>query len=315
MTEYPDAVHPRVIVMTGATSGIGAAALEHIARDRDSVVLVGARRPGRSIPAGIETLPLDLASLASVRAFADAVVVRLNGSPIDALVLNAGTQARTLDGATAEGFETTFGVNHLAHYLLARLLAAQVAEQGRIILTTSDTHDPAITRLAPTALDAKELAYPRKSQFTGGMRAYAATKLCNLLTVRSLAETAQVRDRGITVLAYNPGFTGGTNLGDPSPVARRVMRMLVFPIFRVIGRFKPAYAIGTPERAGQVLAQLTTGAITPPTGRIYVSLVKGEVTYPEPSRLARDDEVRDDLWRQSAAMVDLTDTTHVGAQQ
>jgi hypothetical protein len=84
------------------------------------------------------------------------------------------------------------------------------------------------------------------------------------------------------VLAYNPGLTGGTNLGDPSPGAERFMTMVVFPIFRIIGRFKPAYAIGKPERAGQVLAQLACGTITPPDGRVYVSLVKGEVTYPAP---------------------------------
>jgi len=83
------------------------------------------------------------------------------------------------------------------------------------------------------------------------------------------------------------------------------MNAVVFPIFRVIGLVRPAYVKGRPERAGEVLAQLATGDITPPDGHLYASLVRGEVTYPEPAPLARDDEIRDDLWRRSASMVGL----------
>ncbi|MEV4670844.1 SDR family NAD(P)-dependent oxidoreductase [Actinomadura sp. NPDC049382] len=303
MTDTPQIA--RVVVMTGATSGIGAAAVQEIARDPGTLVLVGARGTGRTVPAGVETLPLDLASLGSVREFADAVLRRLGGTPIDALVLNAGTQSRSLDGRTADGFETTFAVNHLAHYLLARLLTPHLADDARIILTTSDTHDPAITPLAPKTLDPQARAHPPTSGFGAGMRAYAASKLCNLLTVRSLAELPEVRERGIRALAYNPGLTGGTNLGDAGPGAKRFMTLVVFPVFRIVGRFKPAYVMGPPERAGQVLAQLAAGTVTPPAGHVYVSLVKGDITYPEPAPLARDDEVRDDLWRQSASMVGL----------
>jgi hypothetical protein len=73
----------------------------------------------------------------------------------------------------------------------------------------------------------------------------------------------------------------------------------------VISRFKSAFYPGTPERAGEVLAQLALGTVTPPPGRVYVSLVKGEITFPNPSELARNDDARDLLWRQSAAMVGL----------
>lgn len=295
----------RVVVMTGATSGIGAVAVKEIARRTGFRVIVGARGTGRPVPAGVETLPLDLASLDSVREFAAAVTSRLDGTSIDALVLNAAVLARNLDGRTADGFETTFGVNHLAHYLLARLLEPHLADHARVIFTTSDTHDPSITPLAPKALEPEKLAHPPRSRFMAGMRAYAASKLCNILTARSLAESPDLRRRNVTVLAYNPGLTGGTDLGDPGPAARRFMTMVVFPIFRVIGLFKPAYVMGPPERAGEVLAQLATGGITPPSGHLYVSLIKGKVTYPEPAPLARDDEVRDDLWRQSASMVGL----------
>src|SRR5262249_14907603 len=84
--------HPQhIIVMTGATSGIGAQAVKQLAASPDTLVLTGVRGEGRIVP-GAEVFPLDLASLASVRAFADAVKRRLGEAKIEMLVLNAGAQ-------------------------------------------------------------------------------------------------------------------------------------------------------------------------------------------------------------------------------
>lgn len=308
MTDDTPPDSARVVVMTGATSGIGAAALRQLAAEPGTRITVGARGSGREVPTGVETLPLDLASLDSVRAFAAAVTDRLAGTAIDALVLNAGTQSRRRrEGRTADGFATTFGVNHLAHYLLARLLVPHLADNARLILTTSDTHDPAVIPFGPRSLDPQALAHRPASGPWAGLRAYAASKLCNLLTARSLAELPELRTRGITVLAYNPGLTAGTDLGDPGPASARFMKLAVYPLFRIFGSVRPAYRAGAPGRAGLVLARLATGALTPPAGHVYVSLVGGEVTYPAPSKLARDNEVRDDLWARSAVMVGLAD--------
>ncbi len=304
MTIPPD--RSRVIVMTGATSGIGAAALERLAGDPGARIIVGARGHGRAVPPGVQVLPLDLTSLDSVREFAATVTKRLNRGPIDALVLNAGTQSRDPRKRTDDGFEVTFGVNHLAHYLLARLLVPQLANRARVILTTSDTHDPSIMPLAPRSLDLEALAHPTRSGFAAGMRAYTASKLCNLLTARSLAADPDLQARGVRAIAFNPGFTGGTNLGSPSPSQRRVMQTLAFPLIRLVGRINPVYAMGTPERAGEVLAGLVDGTITPPQGLVYVSIVNGQLTYPSPSNLALDDEVRDDVWNTSAAMTGIS---------
>lgn len=60
-----------------------------------------------------------------------------------------------------------------------------------------------------------------------------------------------------------------------------------------------------PERAGEVLAGLVLGTMVPPPGRIYASLVRGELTFSDPSELARNDEARDRLWRESADMVGI----------
>ncbi len=296
----------RVIVMTGATAGLGAHALEDIASRPDTRVVIGARGTGRLVPPGVEIIPLDLASLASVRQFAETLMWRLAGTRIDILVLNAGMQSSTNKARSDDGYELTFAVNHLAHYLLARLLLPAMAKDGRLVITTSETHDPAITPIAPKILEPHRLAFPDKSGFGSGIRAYAASKLCNLLTAQSLAGLDEVKKRRITVIAFSPGLTGGTSLGRDSPRLMRVFVMLLMhTVFRLVSFFRPEYVIGSPERSGEALAEVSLGEITPPPGRIYVSLVKGEPIFPNPSELARSRDAQDRLWRDSAAMVGL----------
>ncbi len=296
----------RVVVMTGATAGIGAHALQHFAAQPNMRVIVGARGSGRTVPHGVEIVPLDLASLASVREFAGAVTRQLDDARIDILVLNAGMQTSNIERRSAEGYELIFAVNHLAHYLLARLLLPRLASQGRLVITTSDTHDPAITPIAPRTLDPQALAHPSKSGSGAGIRAYAASKLCNLLTAQSFAAMDEVKARHITVIAFNPGLTGGTSLGRDSSRASRVfVTLLMRTVFRLVGLFRPEYVMGTSERAGEALAEVALGTATPPHGRIYISLVKGKLTFPDPSELARSRDVQDRLWRESAIMAGI----------
>jgi len=296
----------RVVVMTGATAGLGAFAVQHIAAQPNIRVIIGARGNGRNAPPGVEIIPLDLASLASARKFAGAVMEQLGKSRIDILVLNAGVQNANNDKRSADGYELTFAVNHLAHYLLARLLEPHMADHGRLVITTSDTHDPAVTPIAPKILDPQELLHPTKTGLGTGVRAYAASKLCNLLTAQSLARLPEVKIRQITVIAFNPGLTGGTSLGrDSSRLSKVIVTVLMHTVFRLVGLFRPEYVMGTAERSGELLAKVALGSVTLPPGHIYVSLVKGQPTFPNPSQLAQSREAQDRLWQESAAMVGI----------
>lgn len=291
------------IVMTGATSGIGAVAAARLAASNR--LIVGARSGS---VAGAETLRLDLASLASVRDFADGVIAALAGRPIDALVLNAGVQLADVTARSAEGHELTFATNHLAHYLLIRLLLPHVADGGRIVVTTSDTHDPAEKTIVPPPrhADADRLAHPETdpdrdtAPLTAGMRAYSTSKLCNLMTVRSLAARPEVIARRITVLAYSPGLTPNTGLARSLPFA---IRSLAWPLLPLLQRFMPF--MNSLKDAGAALAALAS-TVAPPPGRVYASLRKGVLTWPDPSVLARDDAATARLWADSARLVGLT---------
>jgi NAD(P)-dependent dehydrogenase (short-subunit alcohol dehydrogenase family) len=287
----------KTVIMTGGTSGLGEIAGRKISGAPNTLLLVGARGQART---PIETLPLDLSQLTSVRSFADAVSTRLRDTPINVLVLNAGAQFGNLNQRTDDGFETTFAVNHLAHYLLLRLLLPKLAQDATVVITTSDTHDPKANPLGPKDLDIEKLAHPTEGSrgFIAAFRAYSSSKLCNLLTARALAVSKEAQARHISVVAYNPGFTPGTSLWRVWPWWARLLMN--------IGEWvRPMMGINTLVQTGDALAELALGRIVAPPGRIYASLVKGKLTWPDPSELARRDDVMEGLWRDSAEMVGL----------
>ncbi|MGW0478051.1 SDR family NAD(P)-dependent oxidoreductase [Nonomuraea sp. NPDC003214] len=280
------------IVMTGGTSGLGQVAAARMTSS-GARLLIGARGG---------PLPLDLAVLDSVRAFAAAV----GPGPFDALVLNAGVSFHGVDRRTADGFETTFAVNHLAHFLLLNLLLPRLADGARVVITSSSTHDPELggTLPPPRHAHAGLLAHPERDDGlhagprAAGGHAYTASKLCGILTARALA--ARPEAARLTVLAYDPGPTPGTGLSrDFSPAIRLAWALLGSPLGRLVPR------MNTRQAAGATLADLALGAVRPPSGQGYASLVRGKLTWPQPSALARDRDVAATLWRDSALLTGL----------
>ncbi|MFE3445826.1 SDR family NAD(P)-dependent oxidoreductase [Nocardia sp. NPDC059180] len=294
------------IVMTGGSSGFGAIAVRQIAASADPVI-VGARCPSDVADS------LDLARLDSVRGFAESVRQRLGDRSIHVLVLNAGLVRPDDTGRTPDGFETTFGVNHLAHYLLLRLLMPALADDAHVLLTTSGTHDPATgaALATPRHADADLLAHPDQdpgrhtTPKKAGEHAYTASKLCSVLTVRVLNADPEMRARGVAAVAFDPGQVFGTGLArDLSLPLRIAWKVLGTPIGAPLRRFTPT--MNTPDAAGSALAGLVLGDITAPDGRTYAALRSGRLTWPDPSNLARDSELAQTLWADSARLVGLS---------
>jgi NAD(P)-dependent dehydrogenase (short-subunit alcohol dehydrogenase family) len=159
---------------------------------------------------------------------------------------------------------------------------------------------PTIPRGAPRDLDPDLLAHPPtqgRTGFNAGFRAYSASKLCNLLTARALAASPDTEARQLHVTAYyNPGLIPETALNRDWPAWARVTA-------RIAGRvLRPVARLATTAQAGELLADLTLGRVA---GRVYASLVKRRLTWPDPSELAQRDDVMQALWRQSARLVEL----------
>jgi NAD(P)-dependent dehydrogenase (short-subunit alcohol dehydrogenase family) len=290
------------IVMTGGSSGLGAIAAERLTLSGDARLILGARRAATSG----ESVQLDLAELDSVRAFAAQIGEHLGGTPIDVLLLNAGMVRPDVAGRTVDGFETTFAVNHLAHYLLLRLLLPALADGAIVVLTTSGTHDPANRAgLAPPRhADAELLAHPDRDPDRdaqprrAGQHAYTASKLCAVLTARSLLE------HGVAAVAYCPGQVFGTGLAkDLSFPLRTAWSVLGTPVGWPLRRLNRT--LNSRAAAGQSLADLALGRVRPPSGRVYAALRRAQITWPDPSDLARRDELAQALWNDSARVVGL----------
>src|SRR3984885_15544417 len=147
----------KTVVMTGGTAGFGAIAAKRISNTPNTKLILGARDNKNS---SIDILPLDLAHLSHVRSFVEALTTKLDGTKIDILIMNAGAQFGNTRHRTEDGFESTFAINHLAHYLLLRLLTPSLAQNATVIITTSDVHDPKTNPLGPKKLDPETLAHP-----------------------------------------------------------------------------------------------------------------------------------------------------------
>lgn len=294
------------IVMTGATSGIGLEAAKALLALPDHELVVGARRPGQ-MPADlvgrVTALPLDLADLGSVDAFAVAAAAH---GPIDVLIGNAGMQVVSPQ-LSKQGFELTFATNHLAHYLLIRRLLPSLAANARVILTTSGTHDPAESTGMPPPLhaDAERLAFPDRdperdaNPGKAGRRAYSTSKLCNLMTVRALARRTADDRPDLTVLAFDPGFVPGTGLArDYGPLLRGVFRRVLPFVIRGVG-------VSTAPRSGKALAQLALGPDYAGGRGAYWSMQNKRARLHTPSPLARDDTACTRLWEDSARLIGI----------
>jgi NAD(P)-dependent dehydrogenase (short-subunit alcohol dehydrogenase family) len=218
MAHLPDQ-SGRHIVVTGANSGTGKEATKRLAAAGASVVMA-VRTPEKGEAARAEILAevpdadltirrVDLADLASVRTFADAMLAA--DRPIDVLVNNAGVMIPPSRLLTADGFELQFGTNFLGPFALTNLLLPLVL-RGR---------DPRVVTMASGAANTGRIRF-RDLQWAQGYQpwfAYSQSKLADLLLGMHLDRVARERDWSLLSTMAHPGFTrtnlqtAGRNLG------------------------------------------------------------------------------------------------------
>jgi NAD(P)-dependent dehydrogenase (short-subunit alcohol dehydrogenase family) len=189
----------RTAVVTGANSGIGRIAARELARAGARVVLAvrdvaKGERAAAELPGAVEVRALDLADLASVRAFA----AGWEGG-LDVLVNNAGIMA-VPEGRTADGFELQIGTNHLGHFALTMGLLPHVTD--RVVTLASGAH-----RMG--AIDLDDLNWERRDY--NAWRAYGQSKLANLLFTLELEGRLTAAGSPVRALAAHPGYAA-TNL-------------------------------------------------------------------------------------------------------
>jgi NAD(P)-dependent dehydrogenase (short-subunit alcohol dehydrogenase family) len=189
----------KTVIVTGANSGIGRVAAGALA-EHGARVILAVRNTDKGDAAAsemsgtTEVRRLDLASLASVREFADGW-----GGPVDILVNNAGIMIPPLS-RTADGFEMQFGTNHLGHFALTNLLLPHITD--RVVSVASGAH-----RMG--RIDFSDLNWERKPY--RAWRAYGQSKLANLLFTAELQRRLSAAGSEVRAVAAHPGYAA-TNL-------------------------------------------------------------------------------------------------------
>jgi NAD(P)-dependent dehydrogenase (short-subunit alcohol dehydrogenase family) len=275
----------RVAIVTGATDGIGLYTARGLARRGMRVVLVG-RDPARAERARrfvaersgsdrIETALADFASLAGVRRLSEMLLARHRR--IDVLVNNAGLISPRFQ-LSADGYELTIAVNHLAPFLLTNLLLDRLRQSApaRIVTVASQAHQGAPLNIAQ---------WTRPPDWTP-LSAYGRSKLCNVLFTRTLARRLDAKE--VTAACLHPGVVA-TAIGNRAGGLAGFGWRLAKPF------------LTRPEKGAATSLFLATVADPTPFHGAYVI---GERIV-EPDGAARDDRLGEELWRESARLVGL----------
>ncbi|MGA7966967.1 MAG: SDR family oxidoreductase [Gammaproteobacteria bacterium] len=268
------------ILVTGATSGIGYEAAVVFATAGARTVIIG-RNPDktdavlaeikeRSGSDAVDALLCDFSSQAAIRRLAQTVLDRY--PRLDVLVNNAGT-VHTQRTLTDDGIEATFAVNHLGYFLLTHLLLDRLVASApaRIVNVASTVHYRG-------TLDFDDLGF---EQGYAIMKAYARSKLANVLFTRELAK--RLEGRGVTVNALHPGVVA-THIWDGAPSWTQPLFTLAKRIF-----------MATPAQGAETIVYLATYPDVAEASGLYFEKNRPK----EPSKLARDSKIAERLWVES----------------
>ena len=190
----------KTILITGGTSGLGQESARALAAHGAKVIITARNLEKASsvvdkiqqeTGAKVDVEALELASFASIRAFAKRILER--SEPIDVLILNAGVMACPY-AKTEDGFEMQFGTNHLGHFLLTCLIAPKLDKSGRIVSLSSSGH-----QFSPVVFDDIQFEHRDYDRWLS----YGQAKTANALFAVGLNK--RLAHRGIEAFAVHPG--------------------------------------------------------------------------------------------------------------
>jgi NAD(P)-dependent dehydrogenase (short-subunit alcohol dehydrogenase family) len=282
-SDVPD-LSGKFAIVTGASSGIGLSAARVLAARGAAVVMAcrdvdrGARAKATA-PGDVTVQKLDVASLESIRAFADACTSA--GRPVDLLINNAGVMMPPKRKTTADGFELTFGTNHLGHFALTGLLLPLIEKTpaGRVVTVASIAHRNA-------SVDFDDLQGEKKYS---PWKAYGQSKLANLLFGFELDRRLRAAGKPAKSVVVHPGIST-TELFAKGPGSRMgPFAGLVNIFMRAIGQTSDRGAL--PTLYGATNPTVEGGMYIGPDGwwenRGYPVVVKAKPQAYDPAVAAR----------------------------
>jgi NAD(P)-dependent dehydrogenase (short-subunit alcohol dehydrogenase family) len=310
------------ILITGGHAGIGLSASRALAAKKVDLVLAG-RSPDRmgavadelraEHGVAVSTLPLELSSLASVRAAAEQLGSMLDSGEVaslDAIANNAGGRFDGPVTFSPEGHETTFATNYLGGVLLVELLLPRLPAHGRVVYTVSGTHDPDSMdgRLVGAAAEPDAVALAadgkdgRKALSVG--KRYSTSKLCAVMYVYELDRRLRRAGSSVSAIAFDPGSIPETGLtrGLPAPARRIATSPAMEWVSRRIGVTTSTLAF-----SGASLAGLAASDAYPGASGAYVQAHDGALTAVRSATITYDLRRAETLWNDTRRLVGLVD--------
>src|ERR1700735_2059254 len=295
----------RRALVTGVSAGLGvetaralaAHGAEGVGAGRDCAKAQAATapvRPGAANGGSLELVQLDLASLASVRACADALVA--NGKPFDLVICNAGVMA-TPAGKTADGVETQFGTNHLGHFVLVNRIASPMTPGSRLVNLSSAGH-----QLSDVDLDDPNFERTPYSAWAS----YGRLKTANILF--AVEFDRRHKDRGIRAAALHPGAIQTELSRYLDEEARRELTEIMDQVGRLPGA-KPITYKSVPQGAATSVWAAAVAKADAVGGRYCEDCHVAEVidvpgfTFSGVRPYALNPERAQSLWMKSEALV------------
>lgn len=296
-------------IITGGNAGLGFEAARNLAKDQAAHIIIASRNASlgngaaerlRSTGGQATYLRLDLLSQVSVRAFVETYRAA-DLPPLAGIVCNAGMQSVTTPTTSPEGYEATFAVNHLGHYVMVRLLLDDLEAGGRISVVASGTHNPKeMTGMPdPRYENAVAVAQDLEEGRIPGLRRYTTSKLCNVFftyeLTRVLVASSDPRLQSIRVNAFDPGLMPDTGLARDWPAPLRWAARHILPL---AGLFNDN--IHNSATSGRRLAELTSGPDAEPGGRYF----RNGKPFSSSEQSYNEEQARE-LWEASAEMAGL----------
>lgn len=297
-------------ILTGGTKGLGFATAQLLAEKKDNQLVITGRDSKNGLKkvnklklqsgnSNIHFIRLDLGDFESISSFLNRNL-RLLWAGIDGLINNAGIQYVSPTKYTKQGYELTFGVNHLGHFFLTDLLIPFMNKDSIIINVASGVHNPNLKTGIPNPVytTARELASPENNFKTTwrkiGQTRYSTSKLCNILYTYRLARQFASDGIDISVVAFDPGMMPGTGLADDYPFYMRWIWKNIWPIRTLFTN-----RINTPTQSAKTLVRIAQGSIGITNGTGYFYVGGEEKSSPQ----SYDESLQEDLWLFSLAEV------------
>jgi NAD(P)-dependent dehydrogenase (short-subunit alcohol dehydrogenase family) len=288
----------KTVILTGASSGLGFETVKKIAKNfKNYRIILACRNTTKANTKKEEieketqnknliVMEIDTSSLESVKNF----VINYKNSnygKIYSIVCNAAIAGQSKGERTKEGFDDIFATNHLGHFLLVNSLLPLMEENGRIIMVSSDMHNPP-KKMHPNFkwFGAEKLAKPDEELSKSRIR-YPLSKLCNIYFTYELIR--KLGDKKILVNAFNPGFMPQTGLSGGKMTQERV---------KFVQENFPEL-VGDLDKSSQALCDLITLEDFHENGKYFDRSTKAVKT----SELSYDEKNAKELWDLSESYI------------